>query len=217
MIVGAECSATNVNGRGPVSKEDSTAISNAMAKCPKSLSETRTSPNSASFSFLALLQLQSQSAERTAASSEQGHPVPIQKAAPNGSGRMNPLPPSTGCQARNDYGIDIWSMVDLYRACHWVHMSPHECKSYIYIYICHVLASWRYTSRRVPQVPRSAPARPCPRAVSHTPALRLGHVTTLRNRTGQCGKKKCSALSTSELSRLPQRAIGTLWNSLAFS
>ena len=122
MIVGAECSATNVNGRGPVSKEDSTAISNAMARCPKSLSETRTSPNSASFSFLALLQLQSQSAERTAASSEQGHPVPIQKAAPNGSGRMNPLPPSPGCQARNDYGIDIWSMVDLYRACHWVHL-----------------------------------------------------------------------------------------------
>ena len=93
-----------------------------MARCPKSLSETRTSPNSASFSFLALLQLQSQSAERTAASSEQGHPVPIQKAAPNGSGRMNPLPPSPGCQARNDYGIDIWSMVDLYRACHWVHL-----------------------------------------------------------------------------------------------
>ena len=86
--------------------------------------------------FLALLQLQSQSAERTAASSEQGHPVPIQKAAPNGSGRMNPLPPSPGCQARNDYGIDIWSMVDLYRACHWVHMSPHECKSHSFFYIC---------------------------------------------------------------------------------
>ena len=121
-----------VNGREPVSKEDSTAISNAMARCPKSLSETRTSPNSASFSFLALLQLQSQSA-----SSEQGHPVPIQKAAPNGSGRMNPLPPSPGCQARNDYGIDIWSMVDLYWACHWVHMSPHECKSHSsFFYIC---------------------------------------------------------------------------------
>ena len=143
MIVGAECSATNVNGRGPVSTEDSTAISNAMARCPKSLSETRTSPNSASFSFLALLQLQSQSAERTAASSEQGHPVPIQKAAPNGSGRMNPLPPSPGCQARNDYGIDIWSMADLYRACHWVHMSPHECKSHsFFLYLFSLFCSF---------------------------------------------------------------------------
>ena len=168
MIVGAECSATNVNGRGPVSKEDSTAISNAMAKCPKSLSETRTSPNSASFSFLALLQLQSQSAERTAASSEQGHPVPIQKAAPNGSGRMNPLPPSTGCQARNDYGIDIWSMVDLYRACHWVHMSPHECKSYIYIY----LSCFGFVALHITPCPSGPSLRACapmsPRSVAHS-------------------------------------------------
>ena len=66
-----------------------------------------------------------------------------------------------------------------------------------------------------------------PRLRAHVPAqcrtlLRCtdvrGFTTTLRNRNWAVWQKKSSALSTSDkLSRLPQRTIGTLWNSLAFS
>ena len=66
-----------------------------------------------------------------------------------------------------------------------------------------------------------------PRLRAHVPAqcrtlLRCtdvrGFTTTLRNRNWAVWQKKSSALSTSDkLSRLPQRTIGTLWNSLVFS